>query len=103
MTRMRRIAAAGAAAVALGGIGLGVAGGVDDDADERATGPAADRARAAAAAVVPGGAVTGVERDEEGGAAWEAEVRRPDGTVVEVRLGADLRPVGPAVAEEDDD
>ena len=103
MTRTRRIAVAGAAAVALAGIGLGVAGGVGDDAGEQATGPAADRARAAAAAVVPGGEVTGVARDEEGGAAWEAEVRRPDGTLVEVRLGADLRPVGPAVAEEGDD
>jgi len=103
VTRTRRIAAVGAAAIALAGIGLGVAGGVDDDAGEQATGPAADRARAAAAAVVPGGEVTGVERDEEGGAAWEAEVRRPDGTVVEVRLGADLRPVGLPVAEEGDD
>ena len=103
MTRTRRIAVAGAAALAMAGIGLGVAGGVDDDADEQATGPAADRARAAAAALVPGGTVTGLERDDEGGAAWEAEVRRTDGTTVEVRLGGDLRPVGPVVAWEDDD
>jgi len=103
MTRTRRMAVAGAAALALAGIGLGVAGGVDDDADERATGPAAARAGTAAAALVPGGTVIGVERDDEGGGAWEAEVRRPDGTVVEVHLGADLRPVGPAVAEEGDD
>jgi hypothetical protein len=103
MTRARRIAVAGAAAVALAGIGLGVAGGVDDDAGEQATGPAAERARAAAAAVVPGGTVTGLERDEDGGAAWEAEVRRPDGTVVEVHLRDDLRPAGPAVAGEGDD
>lgn len=103
MTRRRTIAVAGAAALALAGIGLGVAGGVDDDADEQATGPAAARARAAAAALVPGGTVTGLERDDEGGAAWEAELRRADGTVVEVHLGAGLRPVGPVAAEEDDD
>jgi hypothetical protein len=101
--RAHGIVAAAAAAVALAGIGLGVAGGVDDDADEQATGPAAARARAAAAALVPGGTVTGLERDDEGGAAWEAEVRRTDGTVVEVRLGGDLRRVGPVAAEEDDD
>lgn len=102
MGRTRRIIVAGAAAVTLAGIGLGIAGGTDDDADEAATGPAADRARAAAAALPPGGTVTGIERGEDGGATWEAEVRRADGTVVEVRLGADLRPVGPAVAGEDD-
>ena len=88
MTRTRRIAVAGAAALALAGIGLGVAGGVDDEADERATGPAAT--------------VVGVERDDEGGGAWEAEVRRPDGTVVEVHLGADLRSAGAVVAGDDD-
>jgi hypothetical protein len=101
MTRTRRIAVAGAAALALAGIGLGVAGGVDDDADERATGPAADRAGAAAVALVPGGTLVGVERDDEGAGAWEVEVRRPDGTVVEVHLGADLRPAGPVVADDD--
>ena len=86
MTRARRIAVAGAAAVALAGIGLGVAGGVDDDAGEQATGPAAERRGRRRPRSCPAAPSPGLERDEDGGAAWEAEVRRPDGTVVEVHL-----------------
>jgi hypothetical protein len=80
-----------------------VAGGLGDDADEQARGPAADRARAAALVLVPGGTVTGVEHGEEDGATWEVELRRPDGAMVEVELGADLRPAGPAIVEAGDD
>jgi hypothetical protein len=31
-----------------------------------------------------------VERDGEKGATWEVEVRKPDGSTVDVRLDADL-------------
>ena len=103
MTRARRIAVAGAAAVALAGIGLGVAGGVDDDrASRRPARRPSGRGRRRPRSC-PAGPSRGLERDEDGGAAWEAEVRRPDGTVVEVHLRDDLRPAGPAVAEEGDD
>ena len=36
----------------------------------------------------------GVERDDDGGAAWEVEVEKPDGSEVEVRLTSDLKQVG---------
>jgi hypothetical protein len=70
-----------------GGIGAGVAlSGGGDDEGSSVTGPGADRARAAALAAVPGGTATAVERDEEDGATWEVEVRRPDGISIDVRL-----------------
>lgn len=93
MRLSRRWAIVGTSALVLGGAGvgtgLGLAGG--DDGDARATGPAADQAAAAALERIPGGTVTGLERDSENGAAWEVEVRRPDGATVDVRLGADQR------------
>ncbi len=57
-----------------------------DDGETQATGPGADRARAAALRVVPGGTANAVERDSENGATWEVEVTRPDGKTVDVRL-----------------
>ena len=54
--------------------------------DRRAAIVFSDRARAAALAAVPGGTATAVERDEEDGATWEVEVRRPDGISIDVRL-----------------
>jgi peptidase YpeB-like protein len=47
---------------------------------------------AAALKLVPG-TVNAVERDSEKGATWEVEVRKPDGSVVDVRLDADLQKV----------
>ena len=70
---------------------------LDDDAGERddgdapATGPDAERAGAAALARVPGGRVTSIERDADGGAVWEVEVTRSDGSTVEVDVDAGLR------------
>jgi hypothetical protein len=85
--RSRRLVAGIATLVlAGGGIGVGVAASGGDDPDTQATGPGADRARAAALAHIPGGTATGVERDAEDGATWEVEVRRPDGASVDVRL-----------------
>jgi uncharacterized membrane protein YkoI len=77
--------------LALAGIGAGVGKAVDDDGDEQATGPAADRARAAALKLIPGGRANAVERDSEDGATWEVEVTRPDGGTVDVRLDAGYR------------
>lgn len=86
-------------ALAGGGVAWATAG---DDGDETVTGPAAERARAAALAHVGQGRVTGVERESEGGAAWEVEVARPDGSTVEVALDASYGVVT-AGSEEDDD
>ena len=79
------------------------AGEADDDAgeaDEQVTGAVARRAGAAALAEVGDGAVTEVEAADEGDAGYEVEVRRADGTFVEVALDADLTVVS---VEHDDD
>lgn len=85
-TPRRRSIAAGTAllAIAVGGVGIAVAGG--DDGEEQATGPAADRARTAALAITGGGTANAVERDREAGATWEVEVTGPHGDTVDVRL-----------------
>ena len=96
--RTALVAAVATLALAGGGIGVGIAASGGDDGDRRATGPGAERARAAALAHLPGGTATAVERETEGGAAWEVEVRRPDGTTVDVLLDDRLT----VLATEDD-
>lgn len=86
-------------AVAAGAAGAAVAAGRNDDGDQQATGPAAQRARDAALTLYPGATVTGIERDVEGQRVWEVEVRRADGSVVDVDLDASLQRLG---AEQDD-
>lgn len=78
------------AAVGIAGGAVAVAAGGDDEGPS-VTGPEADRAVAAAVAATGGGKANGVERDNEKGATWEVEVTRPDGSTVDVRLGADYR------------
>jgi hypothetical protein len=99
MTRSRKLLIGGAMLVALGAGGVGLAQAVGGD-DEQATGPEADRAKAAAVRAVGGGTAVGVERDDGDGAAWEVEVKRPDGSVVEVGLDSTLKQAG---TERDDD
>ncbi len=79
-------------ALAAGGVGVANAVGGDDDGDQQATGPAAEAAKAAALQIVPGTA-NAVERDSEKGATWEVEVRKPDGSTVDVRLDANYKKV----------
>ena len=98
-SRRTLVVAAAGLALAAGGIGATVAASGSDDADEQAHGPAAQRAREAALKLYPGGTVTGIERDVEGRRVWEVEVRRPDGTTVDVELTSGLRRLG---AETDD-
>jgi uncharacterized membrane protein YkoI len=66
--------------------------------DVAVTGTAADQAKDAAQAVVPGATVRGVERetndDDTPPSAYEVELTRPDGTPVEVELDADYKVVG---------
>jgi hypothetical protein len=97
MKRRRKLFIAGAAVLALGAGGVGLAQAVGGD-DEQATGPDADRAKQAAVKAIGGGRAVGVEREDEGGAAWEVEVQRGSGTV-EVKLSDDLS----AVSREADD
>ena len=100
MTRRRKLLIGGAVVLALGAGGVGLAQAVGGD-DEQATGPDADRAKAAAVKLVGGGSAVGVERDDDDGAAWEVEVKKSDGSVVEVGLTSDLRKAG--VERDDDD
>jgi hypothetical protein len=82
------IVAGSALAIAAGGVGVaaatgGIGGSGDDDS---VSGPAADRASAAALEITHGGTANSVERDTENGATWEVEVTKPDGSTVDVRL-----------------
>lgn len=90
MKTKRTFLIAGAAALMLAAGGVGVANAVSggDDGDAQATGSGVDQAKAAALKLEPGGTVNAVERDGEKGATWEVEVRKPDGSTVDVRLGA---------------
>src|SRR5918994_3660771 len=85
----RRIIAAGAAVlvVAAGGVGIAyrVGGG---DSDEQATGPDAEKAKAAAVEAVGGGTAVSVERGDDRNSAFEVEVKRDDGSQVEVQVDA---------------
>lgn len=76
------------AAFALGGAALaGATQGAEEDADEQSfSGSGAEQARAAALKEAGGGTVTGLERDPEGARTYEVEVRKPDGSVVDIEL-----------------
>jgi peptidase YpeB-like protein len=92
----------GAVVVVLAALaGGGVAWGTSSDGDENVTGPDADRARAAALAHIDG-QVVGVEREAEGAAVWEVEIRRSDGSTVEVALDESYKVVASG-GEEDSD
>jgi hypothetical protein len=73
------------AVVALGGTAIARATGAFDD-DQQLVGPQADRAGAAALRATGGGTVNAVERDSENGATYEVEVKKKDGSTVDVRL-----------------
>lgn len=78
--------------------------GHDDDANLPAlTAEDRDKAGNAALARVGQGTLREVERENEGGTAYEVEVRLNDGTQVEVQLGADFQVLGQGSAERDDD
>jgi hypothetical protein len=87
MNRTRKLVLVGGAlaAVAASGTAVAIGAGGGDDAKEQVSGPAADKATAAALAIT-GGKANAVERDGEKGATWEVEVTKPNGKVVDVRL-----------------
>jgi uncharacterized membrane protein YkoI len=78
--------------LALGGAAIASATGVGDD-EQSLTGSIAQRAEAAALEATGGGEVTGSERDDEKGATYEVEVKKPDGTTVDVRLDESFKVV----------
>ena len=93
------IAVAVAMLVALGGTGIAYANG--GDSGEQVTGPDAQKAKSAAIAAVGGGTVTEVERDDgDGTGVFEVEVKREDGSQVEVHLDGDLNVVGQQADED---
>src|SRR3712207_2578016 len=96
------IAAALALLVALGGAGIAYANGADSE--ESLTGPNAQKAKSAAiAAVGGGGTVTEVERDDgdgTSGGVYEVEVKRDDGSQVEVHLDGHYNVVGQQADED---
>jgi peptidase YpeB-like protein len=85
-------------ALAAGGTGAAIAIGNGHEEGNGAHGPGANKAKAAARALFPGSQANSVERDSEDGATWEVEVRKPDGSTVDVRLDQSYRLV---VAEPD--
>lgn len=96
MSRKRWALALGASTVALAAAGVGIAQAVSGS-EEQVTGPAAAKAAAAALAATGGGTVVEVEhQDGDDRGVYEVEVRRADGSEVEVHLDASFRVVGEA-------
>ena len=96
MTKRTKIVAVGASALALAGIGAGVAaatGGDDDASDTPISGSALDRASAAALDATGGGTVTETETGDEE-SYYEVEVTRDDGSQVDVQLDRSFNVVG---------
>ena len=86
---------AAVAAVAIGGVGIAQAVGGDSEAP--VTGSAAQQARTAALDAAGGGTVLEVEyQDGDGAGVYEVEVRRTDGSTVEIHLDGQFKQVGSA-------
>jgi hypothetical protein len=97
----RPIVAVAAVVGVLAAGGAGIAYAVGGDSQEQMQGPAADRAGAAAVRAAGGGTVLEVERqDGDGSGVYEVEVRRADGSELEVHLDASFKPVGTAADDD---
>jgi predicted regulator of Ras-like GTPase activity (Roadblock/LC7/MglB family) len=89
------------AALALGGAAIANATGVvGDDEGEKLSSSEAARAEAAALLAAGGGSVQESERE---GTSYEVEVRKADGSIVEVQLDSSYRVVGVDGDQETDD
>jgi uncharacterized membrane protein YkoI len=86
--RTTKIAAGLAALAALALGGAAIANATQGDGGANLTQDEAAKASAAALRATGGGTVQASERDDEDGATYEVEVRKPDGSVVDVRLDA---------------
>jgi hypothetical protein len=90
--------AAGALVLAAAGMGVAVAGPNDQDV----TGPAADKARAAAIQAVPGSTAGRVEQEtNEGAAYYGVTVTKADGTKVEVHEDQNFKVLGTEAPDND--
>jgi uncharacterized membrane protein YkoI len=97
----KKLLASMAAVVTLSLGATGIAYAVGGDSGEQLTGPDAQKAKSAAIAAVGGGTVTDVEREDDGSAGgFEVEVKREDGSQVEVHLDGDLKVVGQQADED---
>ena len=83
----------GVGALAVGGVATAqsTGGETSDDRDEQVAGATAERAEAAVKEALGSVRVTGVERDSDN--AYEVEVTRSDGSVVDVDLDASFNVV----------
>ena len=100
MEKRTKLGIGGAAAVVAIGAGsfLGIAAATGGD-EQPLQGDAKDRAVAAALASTGGGTVTETETGDDG-AAYGVEVRKADGSQVEVQLDADFHVIGSAVDDD---
>jgi uncharacterized membrane protein YkoI len=101
MKRKRTFVLAGAAvaALAIAG-GAGIAQAVSGN-EEQVTGPNAKRAADAALQETGGGTVLEIEhQDGDGAGVYEVEVRREDGSQVEIHLDAGFAPFGSAADDD---
>ncbi len=99
MHRRKSLIVAVVAVLATIGIGTGVVLAAGGDDDRALKGNARDRATAAALQHVGGGTVIETEAGDDG-AAYGVEIRKDDGSVVEVNLDGDYNVTG---SEQDDD
>jgi hypothetical protein len=105
MRRRMTLIVAGVAALvafALGGAAIANAtqGSEGDDGSQPVSGAAAERAEAAALAQAGGGSVTELARDPEGARIYEVEVKKPDGSIVDIDLDRSFKVLA---AENDSD
>ena len=97
----RKIAIVIASLAVLAAAGAGIANAVGVGGGEKLSGPNAEQAKAAALKAAGGGTVLEVEgQDGDGAGVYEVEVRRADGSQIEVHLDAAFKPVG---TQPDDD
>jgi hypothetical protein len=78
--------------------GIAIAAGVGDD-DKPLTGASLQKATAAALAHTGGGTVVESEVGDDG-AAYDVEVRRPDGKIVEVQLDSSYGVIGQDIDDD---
>jgi hypothetical protein len=101
MKRKRTLVVVGVAAAVLAVGGAGIARAVSGSNSETVKGPAAEKAAQAAVEAVGGGQALEVEyQDGDSPGVYEVEVRRADGSHVEVHLNGQFEPVG---TQADDD
>lgn len=89
MSRSMKFFVIGVSLVVVVAVAAGFGFSTADD-DEPLTGAQLERATAAALAATGGGEVVGSEVGDDEGAAFEVEIRLPDGSQVEVQLDADF-------------